>query len=196
MCEAGPSEQGSLDERGSGVALVLAEATPWVWGDGESTGECWNVVSSASTGDGECQNCPSPPPGQLGRRGAEENGACQCFLPWRMFQQISAPLAHALKFVSESPSHLIPMLFKLLLLHWDLEGVKLCEPFKYSLFPAALLDVSSTGFQSQMLWGLCFLVQAPQLSPGWYLDPSFLKEGLCSCDIPPTCGSSCQGCGS
>ena len=49
------------------------------------------------------------------------NGICQCFHSQRKFLQIPVPPAHALKFISESPSPVTQALFKLLPLYWKLE---------------------------------------------------------------------------
>ena len=50
VCAAGPSRQGALEER----STVVGRGYPLGVGIKGDTG---NVVSSASTGDGECQNC-------------------------------------------------------------------------------------------------------------------------------------------
>lgn len=61
--------------------------------------------------------------------------------------------------------------FKLLPLCWDSEWVNQSEPFKSSILVSmVLLDISSTDFQSQMLWGFIFSVLAP-----WAGEP---KAGL------------------
>ena len=61
----------------------------------------------------------------------------------------------------------------------------LCVPFKsrvsISHHPLAPLKVSSTGFQSQMLWGLKFLLQNPM----WAWIPLFLGENLYNCNYSP-----------
>ena len=75
--------------------------------------------------------------------------------------------------------------FKWLLLPWVLEGVKFCGcPLRVtSLFSTSLwvfLKESHIGLQSQMTWGLLFLVQDP-----WAEEPNvqlqlLLRENLCN----------------
>ena len=77
----------------------------------------------------------------------------------------------------------------------------LCAPFRSrvsaSYSPLGLPNVSSAGFQSQIFWSLNSWCRTLGLgSPTWGSDPSLPREGLCSCDIPPPCGSTTQGCGS
>ena len=61
--------------------------------------------------------------------------------------------------------------------------------------PVALLNLSPTGFQSQMFWGLIFLVQEP-----WAGERDVglrtLWRNLCDFNILPICGLLTRGCGS
>ena len=73
-------------------------------------------------------------------------------------------------------------------------------PFKsrvsFSYSPLALSEVSPTGCQSQMLWWLIFPLQVPQAGePDFGLRPMLVWEDFHNCDIPPTCGLQCWGCG-
>lgn len=85
----------------------------------------------------------------------------------RKFQQIPGPLAPALILVSEASFCMTQVIFKLLPLIWNLEQMSLhtspsktksCIPTPFQLSKG----ISPTGFQSQILLGLSFLVQAPQ----------------------------------
>lgn len=61
---------------------------------------------------------------------------------------------------------------------WDSAQVRLCLcPLRAEAqFSTALLDTLSTGFQSQMLWALVFLVQVP-----WAVEPNVGSDPL----LPP-----------
>ena len=139
-------------------------------GQGGFSGERQGRAHGVRWVDGEWQKCHLPVPGQLGGRREKQRKtqnkpkeACQCFHPWRKLQQIPALPAHMLKVVSDSPSHMTQVLFKLWHLHWDWEQMSLCASPSRALLgshsPWALPEVSPTVFQIQMLWGLIFQVQ-------------------------------------
>ena len=82
------------------------------------------------------------------------------------------------------------MLFQLLSLHRDLEGVyvwALQEREPVSPRPLALLDVSPTHFQSQVVWGIILWCRSLSLgSPRLGARSSTPQGDLCGCDILPT----------
>lgn len=60
--------------------------------------------------------------------------------------------------------------------------------------PLALPDISPAGFQSRRSAGSSSLCRFPGFgSLMWGSDPLFLREGLCTCDVPPASGLLCQG---
>ena len=89
-----------------------------------------------------------------------KNVCCQCLSPQRECQLPPAS-------PEESPRSATQVPFRLLPLHWDLECVRFytCPLIAVSISysPPALLNISPGGFQSQMFWGLIFLVQGPGL---------------------------------
>ena len=104
--------------------------------------------------------------------------------PQRKFQQIPIPLVPSLILTGGS-SHMTQMLFKLLPLSWDLKQVSLCVcPSRgrgsVSSSPSTLPDVSPTGFQSQALCRLVFLLHVP-----WAGEPSVGLKSLTPQGGPP-----------
>lgn len=74
---------------------------------------------------------------------------------------------------------------------------EMCVPFKLGVVLVsccflAPLDISSTGFQNQMLWG--HLPWAGEYDQDF--ESLFFREGLYGCDLSPACGSLFQGWGS
>lgn len=90
------------------------------------------------------------------------------------------------------------VLFRLLPLCWDLEGVNICmlpltADFLVSYSCLALLDIKTTGFQSQILWEIIFPVQVTQAGePDVGLSPHSSGEDFQGYDIPPAIGLQCQ----
>lgn len=56
-----------------------------------------------------------------GKKKRKQNYTHQHFHPQRKFHQVPAPLAHALKFINKSLSRMRYVLFKLLILCWNLK---------------------------------------------------------------------------
>lgn len=83
--------------------------------------------------------------------------------------------------------------FRLLPLHQDSEHVKFCAHPSRAVFVScsflALLNISLTGFQSQMSCGLVFMVKDPYAGDSNVgLGALAPWGGLYNCDIPPICG--------
>lgn len=143
------------------------------------------AIAYPSQGAGNCSDCPWSWASQQGSRsmpclsarvgGECTNEFCQFLHLWREAQISSALLADAPSLANESPSHIVQVLFKLVLLCWILWQVSLhVSPLKGdSQFPTALWVLwTSAPFVSWAHlcgadpkgWGACCRAPAPHFS--------------------------------
>ena len=123
--------------------------------------------------------------------GRFQNGTFQCWChhrrrsPQSGFRGVSVPSGSPMCFPPLWQS-LSDQQVALGLAVWEI----LCVPFKSGVSVSSSSRGLPAGCQSQIFWGLIFLLQVSLAGkPDVGSDPSLLGEDFCSCDIPSVCGS-------